>query len=72
MVAASHAAFFSQYSAMDWRAASPHDPDPDLYPSADQLTFEEVMVATGASSLRAAAFAGVLPAARPTVQLLPA
>ena len=56
MVAASHAAYFSQYSAMDWRAASPHDPGLGLHPSAgSQLTFEEVTVATGPCSLCAAA-----------------
>ncbi len=72
MVAASHAAFFSHYSAMDWRAAFPGDPDLVLNPSAgSQLTFEEVIVATGACNLYTAASAGLpLAATLPAVQRL--
>ena len=65
MVAASHAAYFSHYSAMDWRAASPDDPGLGLHPPAgSQLTFEEVIVATGPHGLCAAAFAGLPLAGR--------
>ena len=73
MVAASHAAFFSQYSTMDWLAASPDDPNLGLNPSAgSQLTCEEVIVATGPCSLCAAASAGLPLAARlPVVRHMP-